>query len=197
MSLRKEEEQSPSLEMALQQEGWGATAFFTTSTTHFVASETNDMHRKKENFSVRYGSVGAAAVWAAAAAGATMAMQTRSRRANFVADECCSDFAAAIVLRNLSVKVQRRIWMREKRSCVRFLGESCGLWRFLYGGGYGVGKRLVSLWPDETAILLNVNCYFSFWVTKFKFRRSYRLVYWPLLPLLLYIIHTPINSCLY
>lgn len=108
MSLRNSEEQSLSLEMALQQEGWGATAFFNTSITHFATSGIDDMQGNKEKSSVtNESSVGAIAVMRAIEGDAEMAMQTRNTSTNFIVD-AFSDIAA-IVGRKLSVKGKRRI----------------------------------------------------------------------------------------
>lgn len=81
--LRNSEEQSLSLEIALQHDGWGATTFFITSIIHFVASEINDVQPNNEKSSVVNGSGTAAAV-RAIAGNAEMAMHTRNTSATFI-----------------------------------------------------------------------------------------------------------------
>ena len=84
MPLRNSGEQSLSLENALQHDGWGATAFFITSITHFVASEMKDVQPNNDNSSAVKGSEGAAAPVCAMPDTAEMAMQTKNTSGSLI-----------------------------------------------------------------------------------------------------------------
>ena len=70
--------------MASQHEGWGETAFLSTSITHIVALGTNDMQGNKEKSSNDGGVAAAAAVGRAVTDDAKMAMHTRRTSGNLV-----------------------------------------------------------------------------------------------------------------